>query len=86
MTTLVIVAVRDSAAGGFGRPVFSASTGVAARSFSDEVNRVADDNQMNKHPGDFELWKIGEYDDVSGVVTSCEHLFLARGKDVILSS
>lgn len=86
MTMFVIVSVRDSAAGGYGRPVIVASTGVAARSFSDEVNRGGEDNAMNKHPSDFELYKIGEFDDVVGVVRSCEPLLLARGKDVVISS
>ena len=49
----VICAVRDSAADVFGRPYFVPTAGVAIRSFTDEVNRGADDNQFYKHPKDF---------------------------------
>ncbi|AXH76127.1 MAG: nonstructural protein [Microviridae sp.] len=55
--------VFDIALGTFGRPMFLQSTGQAIRSFSDEVNRSADDNQMNKHPVDFSLFHLGEFDD-----------------------
>lgn len=65
----VIVAVYDSAAACYGRPVFSASLGLAVRSFTDEVNRVADENPMNKHSKDFVLFEIGSYDDGVGRIT-----------------
>ena len=51
----VICAVRDSAADVFGRPYFVPTAGVAIRSFTDEVNRQADENQFYKHPKDFAL-------------------------------
>lgn len=62
----VIVSVRDSAANAFGRPLFVQSQGVAMRSFADEVNRVDPQNEMNKHPEDFELFELGTFDDRSG--------------------
>lgn len=63
---LAIVSVRDRAAMAFGRPVFTASEGVAIRSFTDEVNRPSADNDMNKHPGDFDLYCFGVFDDEMG--------------------
>lgn len=63
-----ICSVKDSAAQAFGRPLFVPSVGVAQRSFSDEVNRVAEDNHMNRYPSDFELYEIGEFDDSTGVL------------------
>ena len=30
--------------------------------FSDEVNRTAADNTLNKHPKDFALYYLGEYE------------------------
>lgn len=62
----VVVGVLDSAAGCYGRPVFSASVGLAVRSFTDEVNRVSEDNAMNKHPKDFVLFELASYDDSTG--------------------
>lgn len=58
-----ICCVRDSSADVFGVPMFLGSRGQAIRSFSDEVQRVADNNIMNRHPSDFELFFIGEFDD-----------------------
>lgn len=64
----VIVAVRDSAADVFGRPYFVPTAGVAIRSFTDEVNRQADDNSFSKHPKDFALYEIGVYDDATAMI------------------
>lgn len=60
---LLICSVRDSKADVFGVPFFMASRGHAIRSFSDEVNREAQDNIYYKHPEDFELFELGEFDD-----------------------
>lgn len=63
---LIVCAVRDAAAGNFMRPFYLVSEGMAVRSFQDEVNRQADDNLMYAHPEDFELFKLGSWDDNSG--------------------
>lgn len=60
-----VCVVRDSAADVYGIPMFLGSVGQAIRSFSDEVQREAADNMLYKHPEDFELYKIGEYDDAA---------------------
>lgn len=60
---LLICSVRDSKADVFGVPFFMASRGHAIRSFSDEVNREAADNIYYRHPDDFELFELGEFDD-----------------------
>lgn len=61
-----VVSVRDRAANAFGRPVFVAAAGLAVRSFMDECNRNAADNEMFKHPGDFELFELGVFNDETG--------------------
>lgn len=60
---LIMCAVRDRAADAYARPMFVPSVGIAIRSFSDEVNRKAEDNQMYNHADDFDLYELGEYDD-----------------------
>lgn len=83
MAKLYVVSVRDSAMQAFGRPIFVPSLGVASRSFADEVNRAAPDNQMNQHPEDFELWYIADFEEETGLFTGCDQVRqLARGKDV----
>lgn len=62
----VVVSVFDSAAGCFGRPVFTVSIGAAMRSFSDEVKKDNPDNPMFAHPEDFTLFRLGYWDDFNG--------------------
>lgn len=63
---MVIVSIHDSATSVFGRPVFVASEGAAIRSFGDEIQRDDPNNEMFRHPGDFDLFRLGAYDDNSG--------------------
>lgn len=77
-------AVRDSASGLFGQPIFVAARAQAIRSFSDEVNNPRDGNDLNKHPDDFELYALAEFDDGSGRFGSIgAPELLIRGKDCL---
>jgi len=67
---LVIVAVKDRAADAFMRPFFVPTANMAIRSFMDEVNRDAPDNQLFAHPDDFDLYEIGIFDDSNGRIIS----------------
>lgn len=58
-----VFSVRDRAADVFGVPFFMISRGHAIRSFSDEINRDAVDNNLFKHPEDFDLYSLGSFDD-----------------------
>lgn len=66
---LNICSVFDKAAQAYGRPIFVPAVGSASRSFSDEVNRVDPSNEMNRHPQDFSLFILGQFDDSTGVIT-----------------
>lgn len=79
---LVIVSVKDTAAQAFGRPIFVPSTAVAVRSFRDEVNRKDSNEDMAKHPEDFELYELGSFDDSDGVISVNEPRLVARAKDL----
>jgi len=84
VTTLIAVAVRDSAAGAFNRPFFVPAAGMALRSFEDETNRADPQNPMNAHPDDFELHHIGFFEEETGSLTALPNpVLLARAKDVI---
>ena len=83
---MIVVAVRDSAAGAFMRPFYMNSEGQALRSFQDEVNRKADDNIMNVHPEDFELFLFGTFDDTEGSFDLLKSpRSLATAKNLILA-
>jgi hypothetical protein len=80
---LILCSVKDRAADAYGRPMFVPSTGVAIRSFSDEVNRKDPDNQLHNHPDDFDLFEFGEFDDNTGEFTLHESpKLLSLGKQV----
>lgn len=77
-----IFCIRDRAADVYGQPIFLQSHGVAIRSFTDEVNREGDNNNLNKHPEDFDLFYLGEYDDADGTFDVIRPEQIAIGKDV----
>lgn len=86
MSKSVVVAVFDSAVQAYGRPLFVPTNGAALRSFIDEVNRKADDNQLCRHPDDFELRVLAIFDEESGIFQAPEQgvgSVLARGKDCV---
>lgn len=59
-----IFSINDVKALSFGQPFFAVNKGIAVRMFSDLVN---DKNSMvSKHPDDFKLYMLGEFDDNSG--------------------
>jgi len=81
-----ICTVKDRAADAFGRPMFVPSTGVAIRSFSDEINRNNADNQLYNHPDDFDLYELGSFDDNTGLFSLHEQpKLLSLGKQVKIS-
>jgi len=84
MSKRCVLAVFDSAVQAFGQPFFVPAIGAGVRSFVDEVNRAAPDNQLANHPDDFELSYIADFDDERGEFTTPEGgvRVLARGKDV----
>jgi hypothetical protein len=80
---LNICSVKDRAADAFGRPMFVPSTGVAIRSFSDELNRSDTDNQLFNHPDDFDLYEFGVFDDNTGLFDLYDQpKLLSLGKQV----
>ena len=83
---LFVVCVKDRAAEVFNRPFFVPHRNVAIRDFTDEVNRAAADNQLNKHPDDFDLYLLGEFNDNTGEFSISVPQVLVRAKDVVQSS
>lgn len=83
---LFVVSVKDRAADVFNRPFFVPHRNVAIRDFTDEVNRSAVDNQLNKHPDDFDLYLLGEFNDNTGEFSISQPQVLVRAKDVVQSS
>lgn len=80
----LVCSVHDSASGVFGRPFYVVARAQAIRSFTDEVQRQAADNELNKHPSDFVLYELAEFDDVSGQFSDSAPQVLIRGKDCVI--
>jgi hypothetical protein len=67
-------------------PFYVVARGQAIRAFSDEVNRRPAETDLARHPEDFELYLLGEFDESGGRFTSHEPVSLIRGKDVVNAS
>jgi hypothetical protein len=78
----IILSVKDTAAQAFGRPMFVPTAALAVRSFRDEVNRSDANNEMFKHPDDFELYELGSFDDSTGLIEPMSPRLVARAKDL----
>lgn len=63
-----IYTVYDSKLEAYMQPFFMQSKGQAVRAFTDSVNDQT--TQFNKHPEDFTLFELGEYDDSTGKFTN----------------
>ncbi len=81
---MMIFCVRDRATDQFGNPMFLINQGQAIRSFSDEVNRNADDNMLFKHPDDYDLYVVGQFDTDHGTFDCHVPEQIAIGKSVKL--
>lgn len=62
-----VFGVYDTKAKCYGQPFFMLATGAAVRAFGD----LANDKQssINKHPTDYVLFELGEFDDQTGIFT-----------------
>lgn len=76
----VMCAVRDTRVEVFGNPFFSRAPGQAMRDFMTRINTREEGNALNTNPEDFELWKLGTFDDETGEIQT-EPERLMRGID-----
>lgn len=80
----VLVAVRDQKGNNFTQPVAQPSRGIALRSWTDELNNPKNaDLPQCKHPEDFSLWYLGNYDDQTGEITPLKPCQMAVASDLI---
>ena len=77
-----ICSVYDSKAEAWLPPMFFQAVGQAYRSFEDVVN--APEGEFVKHPEDYTLFLLGEWNEREGVITVLDApVAVARGVDVI---
>lgn len=58
--------IFDLKVGAFMPPFYARALGEATRSVVNELSNPG--SNLSKHPGDFGLWSVGEFDDATGVV------------------
>lgn len=67
---LKMFCVRDTKAEAYDRPFYAESRGTAIRSFGDAANDSS--HPFNKHPEDYVLFELGEYDTDSANIRLLE--------------
>lgn len=83
MTKKVVVCVRDLKADTFFAPVCEISEGTAVRSFQEAVN-AGGENMIAKYPADFELVRLGTFDDETAVFDCGLPKQLALGSNLVV--
>jgi len=79
--TKVVISILDKGAGFFSPPTYMRSIGEATRSF---IDHVADESGViNKHPEQFVLYKLGEFDDNTGEFVELEPEPLMKAVDCL---
>lgn len=77
----IIFSIKDSATEAFS-PLFEArATGEALRMFKDQTTNP--DSQISRHPTDFELYKVGMFDENTGELTGMKPERIARAIDML---
>lgn len=63
-----IYAVKDKQVNAFLQPFFSPTIGSALRSLGSVLNDP--NHEFSKHVADYTLYKLGEFDDLTGVISA----------------
>ncbi len=63
-----VFSIFDAKVSAYMQPFFSRTAGEATRAFADLVGEAQ--HPVAKHPGDYTLFELGEFDDQTGVLTS----------------
>lgn len=63
-----LYAIRDIKADAFAAPFLMANDNVAIRAVSETC--TLPENRLALHPGDYQLWSLGSYDEPTGKINS----------------
>lgn len=76
----ILCSIRDVKANSFGAPVLFSTPLDAVRAFSDLLSNS--DTLFGKHPADFQLVYLADWDEVTGILKSREHVVLTDGANI----
>ncbi|WNK13473.1 MAG: nonstructural protein [Microvirus sp.] len=65
---LRLVSLYDRASKSFGRPFVVTHLAQAVRGLTDEVNNTEQGSDLSRHPADFDLYHVGDFDESLGTV------------------
>lgn len=77
-----IVTIKDRAIDAYLRPFCVTAIGQATRIFTDEINNPQGD--MFKHPMDYDLYHLGQWDDNTATFLATPPKLIVRGQDARL--
>lgn len=77
---LLAFAVHDDAVAAYMQPFFAPANGAAIRSFLDASANP--DSPLSKHPQDYRLYRVGAFDDNTGMFTPEAPVLLSSGAEV----
>jgi len=77
---MFVFSVRDKAAEAFLPPMFFRSSGEAERAFVSAVR--SPEHQFSKHVGDYSLYRLGSWDDASGLFVGVDPELILSGLQV----
>jgi len=77
-----LFSIFDEKVGSYSNPFCANAIGEAIRMFGDLV--LDDKSRIFKHPGDFQLFHIGEFNLESGkLIQESQPVYLSRGNDFV---
>lgn len=79
--TTNLYAVYDFKAECYGAPFLMQKDVLAQRAFGSLVNDPQ--SKVHQYPGDFKLYRIGTFDDTTGLVVSTEFVSLGVGSEFV---
>jgi len=68
---LNVYTIYDDAAKAYMQPFMFQTDGLAVRAFQDNINSDKSNN-ISEHPEQFTLFKVGEFDDSTGAISTYE--------------
>lgn len=80
---LFALSVRDRVADSFDQPFFMPHLNVGIRAFSDAINNP--ESHLSKHPDDYDLYRIGTFDPLTGLLVAETPSQIALGKEQLRS-
>ena len=78
--TMEIYAIKDTKVA-YNLPFYQHNQAEAQRNFAAAVRDT--NGIMSKNPADFELWKLGTYDDETGLIYGGQPCYICSGMEVV---